>query len=65
MLGRVIPGGTGCFDILLDTYKLENSEYTADEAGGRVTFLPLEEDSILNDIIKYGINQPDFFIPKL
>jgi DNA-directed RNA polymerase II subunit RPB1 len=65
MLGRVIPGGTGCFDILLDTHKLENSEYTSDEAGGRVTFIPLEEDSILNDIIKYGINQPDFFIPKL
>lgn len=65
MLGRVIPGGTGCFDILLDTYKLENSEYTSDEAGGRITFIPLEEDTILKDIIKYGINQPDFFIPKL
>jgi len=65
MLGKVIPGGTGSFDLLLDTYKLENSEYTSDETGGRVTFTPLEEDSILKDIIKYGINQADFFIPKI
>jgi DNA-directed RNA polymerase II subunit RPB1 len=64
MLGKVIPGGTGAFDLMLDTYKLENSEYTSDESGGRVTFTPLEEDSILKDIIKYGINQVDFFIPK-
>ena len=65
MLGKVIPGGTGSFDLLLDTYKLENSEYTSDETGGRVTFTPLEEDSILKDIIKYGINHADFFIPKI
>ena len=65
MLGKVIPGGTGAFDLILDTYKLENSEYTTDEAGGRVTFTPLEEDSILKDIIKYGINHADFFIPKI
>jgi DNA-directed RNA polymerase II subunit RPB1 len=64
MLGKVIPGGTGAFDLMLDTNKLENSEYTSDESGGRVTFTPLEEDSILKDIIKYGINQVDFFIPK-
>lgn len=63
MLGRVIPGGTGSFDLMLDTAKLENSEYTSDETGGRITFTPLEEDSILKDIIKYGINQPNFFIP--
>ena len=25
-VGRVIPGGTGAFDLLLDTKKLENSE---------------------------------------
>jgi DNA-directed RNA polymerase beta' subunit len=65
MLGKVIPGGTGSFEIMLDTHKLENSEYTSDETGGRVTFAPLEEDSILRDIIKYGINQADFFIPKI
>jgi DNA-directed RNA polymerase beta' subunit/intein/homing endonuclease len=63
MLGKIIPGGTGSFDLILDTNKLENSEYTADETGGRITFTPLEEDSILKDIIKYGINQPTFFMP--
>ena len=63
MLGKVIPGGTGSFDLMLDTNKLENSEYTADESGGRVTFTPLEEDSILKDILKYGINQANFFMP--
>ena len=63
MLGKVIPGGTGSFDLMLDTNKLENSEYTSDETGGRITFAPLEEDSILKDILKYGINQANFFIP--
>ena len=65
MLGKVIPGGTGCFELLLDTHKLENSEYTSDETSGRITFTPLEEDSILNDMIEYGFNQANFFIPKL
>ena len=65
MLGKVIPGGTGCFDLMLDTNKLENSEYTSDETGGRITFTPLEEDSILKDIITYGINQPTFFKPSV
>jgi len=65
MLGKIIPGGTGCFDLMLDTNKLENSEYTTDETGGRVTFTPLEEDSLLKDIITYGINQPTFFKPSV
>ena len=64
MFGKVIPGGTGCFDLLLDTNKLENSEYTADESGGRITYIPLEEDSLLKDIVKYGINQANFFMPQ-
>ena len=64
MFGKVIPGGTGSFDLLLDTNKLENSEYTADESGGRITYIPLEEDSLLKDIVKYGINQANFFMPQ-
>ena len=64
MLGKIIPGGTGCFDLMLDTNKLENSEYTSDESGGRITFAPLEEDAILKDILKYGINQANFFMPS-
>ena len=63
MLGRVIPGGTGAFELLLDTNKLENSEYTKDESGGRITFPSLEEESLFTDIIKYGFTKNDFFLP--
>jgi DNA-directed RNA polymerase II subunit RPB1 len=63
-LGRIIPGGTGSFELLLDTDKLENSEYTQDESGGRITFNPLEKKPLLSDIIKYGVGKSDFFIPK-
>jgi DNA-directed RNA polymerase II subunit RPB1 len=65
MFGRIMPGGTGCFDLMLDTAKLENSEYTADETVGRITFSSLEEESLLNDVLKYGINKADFFIPSV
>jgi len=44
--------------------KLENTEYTKDETGGRITFVPLEEEPIINDIMKYGINETDFYIPN-
>ena len=63
MLGRVIPGGTGAFELLLDTDKLENSEYTNNENGGRVTFPALEEESLFTDIMKYGFSKNDFFLP--
>jgi DNA-directed RNA polymerase beta' subunit len=63
MLGRVIPGGTGCFDLMLDTTKLENSEYTQNENGGRITFTGLEEESLFKDILKYGFTKFDFFLP--
>ena len=48
-VGRVINGGTGVFDLLLDTKKLENSEYIENEST-RITFIPLEEDSLIKDI---------------
>jgi DNA-directed RNA polymerase II subunit RPB1 len=63
-IGRVMSGGTGIFDLLLDTKKLENSEYTEDETGGRVTFNPLEVEPLLNDIMKYSSGKTDFFIPS-
>jgi len=62
-VGRVIPGGTGAFDLLLDTKKLENSEYTENESGGRITFTPLEEEPLLQDIMKYQSGKVDFFVP--
>lgn len=64
MVGRVIPGGTGAFELMLDTNKLENSEYTKDENGGRITFPSLEEETLFVDIIKYGFTKNDFFLPK-
>jgi DNA-directed RNA polymerase II subunit RPB1 len=62
-VGRVISGGTGIFDLLLDTKMLENSEYTEDETGGRITFNPLEEEPLLQDIMKYEGGKTDFYIP--
>jgi DNA-directed RNA polymerase II subunit RPB1 len=64
-VGKVIPGGTGAFDLLLDTKKLESSEYTEDETGGRVTFAPLEEEPLIQDLLKYTIDKTDFFIPSI
>ncbi len=63
MLGKVIIGGTGAFDLLLDTNKLVNSEYIKDESGGRITCVQLEEDGLIKDIIKYGLQKIDFFVP--
>ncbi len=64
-IGRVIPGGTGAFDLLLDTKKLEASEYTEDETGGRVTYTPLEEEPLLSDLLKYNIGNTNFFMPQI
>ena len=63
MMGRVIPGGTGSFELMLDANKLENSEYTKNENGGRITFTGLEEESLFKDILKYGFTKFDFFLP--
>ena len=64
IMGRVIPGGTGCFELLLDTKKLENSEYIKDETGGRISFMPLEEEILIKDIIKFNSTSINFFIPN-
>lgn len=63
MIGQVIPGGTGSFSLKLDTEKLVNSEYTTDETGGRSDFISLNAEPLLTDILKYGINETNFFIP--
>jgi DNA-directed RNA polymerase beta' subunit len=63
MMGRVIPGGTGAFELLLDTDKLENSEYSKDEQGGRISFPYLEPEKLFQDIITYGFSKNDFFLP--
>lgn len=62
-LGRVIPGGTGAFDLLIDTDKLKNSEYIENETGGRTNFVSLTKDPLFEDVIKNGFAKNDFFIP--
>ena len=64
-LGKVIKGGTGSFELLLDTKKIENSEYTENETGGRITFTPLEEELLLVDIMKVEGGSSYFFNPHL
>ena len=64
MLGRVIHGGTGCFDIVLDTEKLINSEYIEDETGGRTDFVKLGKDDLFSDIINNELVDLDFMIPN-
>ena len=63
MVGQVFKGGTGAFDLILDTDKLVNSEYVSDEFGGRSEFKNIEPDMFMDDIIKYGLNETKFFIP--
>lgn len=62
-LGRVIPGGTGSFDLILDTEKLKNSEYIQDETGGRTNFIFFKLDPLFSDVIINGFARDDFFIP--
>ena len=62
-VGKVIKGGTGAFDLVLDTKKIEQSEYIEDTTN-RITYLPLEEDSLVKDIIKYNLNTYNFYIPN-
>jgi DNA-directed RNA polymerase beta' subunit len=64
-LGKVIHGGTGSFELLLDTKKIKNSEYTENETGGRITFTPLEEELLLVDIVKNDTVNKHFFNPHL
>uniref|UniRef100_A0A6C0HV26 DNA-directed RNA polymerase n=1 Tax=viral metagenome TaxID=1070528 RepID=A0A6C0HV26_9ZZZZ len=63
-LGRVINGGTGAFDLILDTEKLKNSEYIENETGGRTDFIPLTIEPLFGDVIKNGFARNDFFIPE-
>lgn len=64
LMGKVINGGTGAFQLLLDTNKLENSEYLKDEAVGRQTFINLEGEELFKDVMKNGFAKDDFYIPR-
>ena len=62
-LGKVIKGGTGAFDLMLDIDRLKNSEKNNDDniySG----FILLEEESLLKDMINNNLPNYNFFIPK-
>ena len=52
MTGRVIPGGTGSFELLLDTAKLAQSEVLDDEYQGRINFDGFKDDEFFKDIME-------------
>ena len=64
MVGRVISGGTGLFDVLLDTDKIKNSEFTQNEGQLLSSFTGLDKDPLFGDLIENGYNNIDFFIPE-
>ena len=63
MAGKVIKGGTGLCQILLDTDILENAEYVEEEETVK-TFTELTENIFINDILSRIGESGDFFIPK-
>ena len=64
MTGRIIKGGTGICDLIMDTELLANSEYIENEMGGRILFTPLKTNAFINDIFKKSNIDIDFYIPK-
>lgn len=68
MAGRVIKGGTGLCDILLDSGMLQNSELYEDADDGIRTFTDLTENVFIKDILRRvgdsNLKVEDFFIPK-
>lgn len=66
MAGQVIRGGTGAFDVVLDTELLENSEYIDDtENKYRKTFTKLSKETVLDDIEEIAEDDvPAFYIPE-
>ena len=60
MTGRVIPGGTGSFELLLDTNKIANSEFLDDEYQGRVNFDAFKDNELFKDIMENDDLNVDF-----
>ena len=60
MTGRVIPGGTGSFELMMDTEKLANSEFLDDEYQGRTQFEGFRDNALFEDIMGDGEVNVDF-----
>ena len=63
IMGRVIPNGTGAFDLILDAKKILNSEYMSTESSWCITYTPLEKEPLIMDIIKSPMVSIQSFIP--
>lgn len=61
--GQVINGGTGMFKLQLNTDMIKNSELVLDKSINKYDIQLVETDNLITDILKYGINNTDFFIP--
>jgi len=62
MTGRVIPGGTGSFELILDTNKLADSEFLDDEYQGRTTFDGFKDNPLFKDILENDDINIDFLM---
>lgn len=60
MTGRVIPGGTGSFELLLDTDKMAKSEFLDDEYQGRTNFEGFADNDLFKDIMENDEVNIDF-----
>lgn len=63
-LGKVVNGGTGAFRLIMDLDKIMNSEFTLNKSSTRSDVIPLETEPIILDILKYGINETNFYMPN-
>lgn len=62
MTGRVIPGGTGAFELILDTEKLANSEFLDDEYQGRKLVDGFNDNPLFKDIMENDDVNIDFLM---
>ena len=63
MTGQVINGGTGMFKLQLNTELIKNSELVLDKSINQDDIQLVKTDELIVDILKYGINNTDFFMP--
>ena len=62
MMGKVISGGTGSFDLLIDIDKIENTELMENESKNE-EFIPIKEDIFISDFMTNDLEEVDIFVP--
>ena len=64
-VGKMIKGGSGMCDLMLDMEKLQNSEYIEDlDVKYQHTFKELTTDNTIRDIVEHGDEETNVFIPE-